>query len=170
MYNNGVGDLILSVAGYLPGYYFTVATVDRIGRKSIQLCGFVILTILFTIIGFGFHTISTGGLFVLYCLCNFFTNFDPNTTTFIIPGEIFSTRYRSTGHGISAAAGKTGSVIAQALIGPLRNKGGTNAWLNHFMRCSYILSVFFSDIQAVWHLLDTAYPGDEAEVSRRNDW
>ena len=133
LYNNGVGNLILSAAGLIPGYWVTVATVDTIGRKPIQLCSFMILTVLFCIIGFGFHKIPTKGLFALYCLCNFFQNFGPNSTTFIVPGEVFPTRYRSTGHGISAAAGKTGSIIAQALIGPLRNRGGPNAWLNHVM-------------------------------------
>jgi MFS transporter, PHS family, inorganic phosphate transporter len=133
LYNNGVGNLILSAAGLIPGYWVSVATIDTIGRKPIQVGGFVVLTILFCIIGFGFHKIPTGGLFALYCLCNFFQNFGPNTTTFIVPGEVFPTRYRSTGHGISAATGKIGSIIAQALIGPLRNKGGPNAWLNHVM-------------------------------------
>lgn len=121
------------MAGLIPGYWVSVATIDTIGRKPIQIGGFVMLTILFCIIGFGFHKISTGGLFALYCLCNFFQNFGPNTTTFIVPGEVFPTRYRSTGHGISAASGKVGAIIAQALIGPLRNKGGPNAWLNHVM-------------------------------------
>lgn len=133
LYNTGVGNLILSVAGLIPGYWVSVATIDTIGRKPIQMGGFIMLTILFSIIGFGFHKISTGGLFALYCLCNFFQNFGPNTTTFIVPGEVFPTRYRSTAHGMSAASGKVGAIIAQALIGPLRNRGGTNAWLNHVM-------------------------------------
>ena len=128
-----MGNLILSVAGLIPGYWVSVATIDTIGRKPIQLMGFIVLTILFSIIGFGFHKIPTGGLFALYCLCNFFQNFGPNTTTFIVPGEVFPTRYRSTSHGISAASGKIGAIIAQALIGPLRNRGGTNVWLNHVM-------------------------------------
>ena len=50
-----------------------------------------------------------------------------------MPGEVFPTRFRSTAHGISAAAGKVGAVIAQALVGPLANKGGPNAWLDHVM-------------------------------------
>ena len=50
-----------------------------------------------------------------------------------MPGEVFPTQYRSTAHGISAGTGKIGAVIAQALIGPLRNKGGTNKWLDHVM-------------------------------------
>lgn len=53
----------------------------------------------------------------LYCLANFFQNFGPNTTTFIIPGEVFPTRYRSTAYGISAACGKIGAIVAQLAIG-----------------------------------------------------
>lgn len=55
-------------------------------------------------------------------------------THLVVPGEVFPTRYRSTAHGISAAAGKVGAVIAQALIGPLRNRGGNNKWLDHVMQ------------------------------------
>ena len=42
-------------------------------------------------------------------------NAGPNTTTFVIPGEIFPTRYRSTAHGISAGSGKLGAIIAQVM-------------------------------------------------------
>jgi MFS transporter, PHS family, inorganic phosphate transporter len=62
----------------------------------------------------------------------------PNATTFIVPGECFPTRYRSTSHGISAASGKIGSIIAQAAIAPLRTKGATstqaNPWQNNVMK------------------------------------
>jgi len=67
----------------------------------------------------------------LYCLANFFQNFGPNTTTFVIPGEAFPTRYRSTGHGISAASGKLGAVISQVGFAQLVNIGGTNKFVKH---------------------------------------
>ena len=67
----------------------------------------------------------------LYCLTNFFQNFGPNTTTFIVPGEAFPTRYRSTAHGISAASGKLGAIVAQVGFGKLVNIGGTNAFVKH---------------------------------------
>ncbi|MDG6974424.1 MAG: MFS transporter, partial [Nitrososphaerota archaeon] len=38
-------------------------------------------------------------------------DFGPNTTTFVIPAEVYPTARRTTGHGISAAAGKTGAAI-----------------------------------------------------------
>jgi MFS transporter, PHS family, inorganic phosphate transporter len=48
---------------------------------------------------------------------------------------VFPTRYRSTAHGISAACGKLGAVIAQVVFSPLKDKGGvTNGWVNHLMQ------------------------------------
>lgn len=137
LYNIAVGNIILVCAGAIPGYWVTVALVDTVGRKPIQLMGFVILTILFCIMGFAYHKIGTSGLLACYVLAQFFFNFGPNSTTFIVPGECFPTRYRSTCHGISAASGKVGSIIAQAAIAPLRTRGATKTntspWLNHVL-------------------------------------
>jgi MFS transporter, PHS family, inorganic phosphate transporter len=46
-----------------------------------------------------------------------------------IPAEIFPTRYRCTCHGISAASGKLGSIIAQCFLGYVNygyGKGSTD--------------------------------------------
>jgi PHS family inorganic phosphate transporter-like MFS transporter len=100
--------------------------------------GFTLLTIFFCIFGFGYNVIGTSGKLGLYILCQFFFNFGPNATTFIVPGECFPTRYRSTSHGLSAASGKIGAIIAQVVIGPLRVRGATAAqpspWLNHVLQ------------------------------------
>ena len=71
LYNVAVGNLILSVAGNIPGYWVSVATIDTIGRKPIQMASFIILTILFFIIGFGYYKLSPHALFALYVLCQF---------------------------------------------------------------------------------------------------
>lgn len=47
--NAAIGNLIIVCAGAIPGYWVTVALVDTIGRKTIQLMGFSVLTILFCI-------------------------------------------------------------------------------------------------------------------------
>ncbi|KAF2100091.1 MFS transporter [Rhizodiscina lignyota] len=148
-YNTAVGNIIIVCAGAIPGYWVTVATVDTIGRKPIQIAGFTILTILFCVIGFAYHEIGTNGLLALYVVAQFFFNFGPNATTFIVPGECFPTRYRSTSHGISAATGKVGAIIAQVLIGPLRTRGAVagakgaaaSPWINHVMEI-YALFMF----------------------------
>lgn len=133
-----VGNLILSAAGLIPGYWVSFLFIDSWGRKPIQLMGFSVLTVLFVIMGFGYHKLiatpsATKGFVFLYCLANFFQNFGPNSTTFIIPGEAFPTRYRSTAHGISAASGKLGAIVAQVGFARLRNIGGTNAFVGHIL-------------------------------------
>lgn len=137
LYNTAVGNLILVLAGAVPGYWFTVATVDTIGRKPIQLGGFALLTIIFIVLGFAYNHLSSSGQLALFVLAQFFFNFGPNSTTFIVPGECFPTRYRSTSHGISAASGKIGSIIGQGAIAPLRTRGATkdNAapWMDHVL-------------------------------------
>ncbi|SCV03793.1 LANO_0G06282g1_1 [Lachancea nothofagi CBS 11611] len=139
LYNSAVGNLILICAGSLPGYWASVATIDTIGRKPIQLFGFFILTVLFCIIGFAYHKINDKGLLGLYIVCQFFMQFGPNVTTFIVPGEVFPTRYRSSAHGISAASGKIGAIIAQTALGTLidhncaKDGKAAGCWLPHVM-------------------------------------
>ncbi|ELU40981.1 inorganic phosphate transporter [Rhizoctonia solani AG-1 IA] len=134
-----VGNLILSAGGLIPGYWVTFLFVDSWGRKPIQLLGFTMLTIIFICMGFGYdkmiHTTSAAkkAFVFLYCFANFFQNFGPNTTTFIVPGEAFPTRYRSTAHGISAASGKLGAIIAQVGFARLRDIGGKNAFIKHIL-------------------------------------
>ena len=157
LYNSAVGNLILVCAGAIPGYWLSVMTVDYLGRRPIQIGGFTVLTVIFCIIGFAYNSLSKPSLLVLYIIAQFFFNFGPNTTTFIIPGECFPTRYRSTGHGLSAASGKLGATIAQIIAQPLLGIGAPahctgsacSPWLNHlmevfacFMLCGIIVSFF----------------------------
>jgi len=99
--------------------------------------GFVLLTLIFAAMGFGYDKMvnhgSKGAFVFLYCLANFFQNFGPNTTTFIVPGEVFPTRYRSTGHGISAASGKLGAIVAQVGFSRLKDIGGPNHFVKHIL-------------------------------------
>jgi len=148
-----IGNLILSAAGLIPGYWVTFLFVDQWGRKPIQLMGFTMLTIIFIIMGFGFDkltaTPSAKNAFVfLYCLGNFFFNFGPNTTTFIIPGEVFPTRYRSTSHGIAAGSGKLGAIIAQVGFSKLKDIGGTGKFIKHILElfAFFMLTGIFSTL------------------------
>ncbi|KAJ7104275.1 phosphate permease [Mycena belliarum] len=153
LHNITVGNLILSVAGLIPGYWATFLFIDSWGRKPIQLMGFIALTVLFVVMGFAYDklTATTSGknAFVfLYCLTNFFQNFGPNTTTFVIPGEIFPTRYRSTAHGISAASGKLGAIVAQVGFSQMVDIGGTNKFVPHILEilAFFMLTGIFSTL------------------------
>lgn len=106
---------ILAAASTIPGYWATVYFIDRVGRRKIQMMGFFFMAVFLFCLGgpydayWDHHT--NGWFLVLYGLTFFFSNFGPNTITFILPAELFPARFRSTCHGISGAAGKVGAII-----------------------------------------------------------
>ena len=110
------GNLIIAAAGYVPGYFLTIAFVEVIGRKWIQIGGFLITSLMFGIIAGDYNHLGTGAKFALFTIAQLFFNFGPNATTFIIPGEAFPSRVRGFAHGISAASGKCGAILAGILF------------------------------------------------------
>eukprot|EP00953_Heterococcus_sp_UTEX-ZZ885_P008119 4877-Heterococcus_DN1.PRE.1 len=90
------------------GYWMTVATVDTLGRRLIQNAGFLMMTLFLAILAGAYTTLLNHiGVFVwLYAMTFFFANWGPNATTFIIPSEVFPSKWRCTVHGFSAACGK----------------------------------------------------------------
>jgi PHS family inorganic phosphate transporter-like MFS transporter len=88
--------------------------------------------ILFTIVAVAFYPLkdrAVAAFIVLFILIQFFFQFGANATTFIIPAEVFPTRFRATAHGISAACGKAGAILAAFAFNVLVNRGGPNAFL-----------------------------------------
>nr|AAY42388.1 inorganic phosphate transporter 4 [Zea mays] len=106
---------LIALCGTVPGYWFTVALIDVVGRFAIQLLGFFMMTVFMLGLAIPYHHWTTPGnhigFVVMYAFTFFFANFGPNSTTFIVPAEIFPARLRSTCHGISAASGKAGAII-----------------------------------------------------------
>ncbi|MCL4444963.1 MAG: MFS transporter [Candidatus Thermoplasmatota archaeon] len=102
----------------LPGYWLATFTIDRIGRKPIQMVGFAAMAISFGILGI-FHQLLSATFvaefLVIYGISYFFIEFGPNVTTFIYPPEVFPTKVRGFGSGASAAGGKTGAFIGTFL-------------------------------------------------------
>ncbi|CAL5193745.1 unnamed protein product [Lathyrus oleraceus] len=106
---------LIALCSTVPGYWFTVALIDRIGRYTIQLMGFFFMTVFMFALAIPYehwtHKENRIGFVVMYSLTFFFANFGPNATTFVVPAEIFPARFRSTCHGISSAAGKLGAIV-----------------------------------------------------------
>ncbi len=126
--------LVFAVAA-LPGYLLATYGMDRWGRKRIQAIGFALMAATFIGIALLGNVATMLVPFVLlYGLNYFFTEFGPNTTTFIYPAEIFPVRVRTTSHGIAATIGKVGAAIgtfsfpllqsAYSIAGPMWVAGG----------------------------------------------
>jgi len=101
----------------VPGYIAAILLLDRAGRKVIQLLGFAMMALMFLLIGIIPSVTANAVPFVLlYGISYFFTEFGPNTTTFVYPAEIFPVEVRTTAHGISAGAGKLGAFAGAYLF------------------------------------------------------
>ncbi|KAK4573064.1 hypothetical protein RGQ29_031156 [Quercus rubra] len=106
---------LIALCSTVPGYWFTVAFIDKMGRFAIQLMGFFFMTVFMFALAIPYnhwtHKDNRIGFVMMYSLTFFFANFGPNATTFVVPAEIFPARLRSTCHGISAASGKLGAMV-----------------------------------------------------------
>ncbi|CAK4227864.1 unnamed protein product [Aphanomyces euteiches] len=146
LWNRAVGTTLINLCGTVPGYWFTVFLVEPWGRKPIQYMGFIMLSILFLVLAIwldDFRSHYTTLFVVLYAFAQFFFNFGPNSTTFIIPAEVFPTAVRSTGHGISAASGKAGAILAAQCFAVIaKGSFGFQGVLYIFSACCFLGLLF----------------------------
>ncbi|BAB63731.1 putative phosphate transport protein PT1 [Oryza sativa Japonica Group] len=114
MFQISKASFLVALLGTFPGYWVTVALIDKMGRYMIQLIGFFMMSMFMLAMGILYDYLKTHHFLfgLLYALTFFFANFGPNSTTFVLPAELFPTRVRSTCHAISAAAGKAGAIVA----------------------------------------------------------
>jgi predicted phosphate transport protein (TIGR00153 family) len=99
---------IIALAGYLS----SIALIDVVGRKWLQIVGFFGMGIPLVIAAYlGATSISLVFLLTLFGSFYILENLGPNTTTWVYPVELFPTRLRGTGHGIAATVGKIGALV-----------------------------------------------------------
>ncbi|KLO05379.1 MFS general substrate transporter [Schizopora paradoxa] len=132
----GVGNVIVTALGFVPGYYVSVLTIEYLGRKFIQIQGFLMTALFLGILAGKFHTLSTAAFVVNFAFLQFFFNFGANTTTYCYPAEVFPTRFRASAHGLSAASGKAGAIISALAFNSLSESVGTPVVLWIFFGCS----------------------------------
>ena len=121
---NTMTQLWIFLIAATPGYFIAAVTMDRLGRKFIQVLGFAVMTVTFGVMGLlpGIQN-QVGPFLLIYGLSYLFTEFGPNATTFVYPAEVFPAGTRTTGHGIAAAMGKIGG-FAGVFLFPLLLEGG----------------------------------------------
>ena len=114
----------------LPGYALAVARMDRIGHRRLQFIGFAVMAACFVTLGiFPALTTTVAPFLALFGLSYFFVEFGPNTTTFVLPSEVFPVSMRTTGHGIAAGVGKLGAFVGVFLVPQLQKDIGLRGML-----------------------------------------
>jgi len=122
--------LVLFVAFAVPGYVFAVWKMDSVGHRRLQLLGFSVMAAVFLALGlFGPLTSIVAPFIALFGVSYFFVEFGPNTTTFVLPSEVFPTRVRTTGHGVAAGLGKLGAFVGVFLVPALEHGIGLRGML-----------------------------------------
>ncbi|KAL3435937.1 major facilitator superfamily domain-containing protein [Aspergillus tetrazonus] len=112
---------LVNVGVSLCGYYLASFLIDNklYGRKWMQIIGFLMDFILFIVPAFHFDYYTSPEHIkefqAMYFLSSFFNQFGPNSVTFLVAAEVFPTPIRATAHGMSAAAGKLGALLASVL-------------------------------------------------------
>jgi PHS family inorganic phosphate transporter-like MFS transporter len=112
-------NILTSSVGGLTGSIILVLGINRIPRAKFMAITFLLVAAMFLITGILLiikkDSKSIGkGILILYALIECFFNLGPNTLIWIMPSEIFPTKYRGTLYGISGAIGKLGALFIQS--------------------------------------------------------
>jgi putative MFS transporter len=126
---NGFIDLFLFL-GFLLGIWAVV----RFGRIRMQLTGFAGMTLGMSVLLLAdvlptdpdAHSVL---IFTGFVIFNLFMNMGPNSTTYVLPAELFPTQLRATGSGFSAAVAKVGAALGVFLLPLVQARVGVNGVL-----------------------------------------
>jgi PHS family inorganic phosphate transporter-like MFS transporter len=122
--------LALFVVFAVPGYLLAVWKMDKIGHRRLQFIGFAIMALSFLVLAaFPVLTVTVAPFIAIFGVSYFFTEFGPNTTTFVLPSEVFPVNMRTTGHGIAAGIGKLGAFVGVFLVPELETHIGLRGLL-----------------------------------------
>lgn len=116
---NTLRNLQTVTTGTLPGSLIILFAIDYVPRATWMGWTFAALAGLFAITGgtlfIAYESDKHAMTLVFYVLTQLLNNLGPNTMTWILPAELFTTRYRATFYGIAAAAGKLGAITIQVI-------------------------------------------------------
>ncbi|KIW26445.1 uncharacterized protein PV07_09539 [Cladophialophora immunda] len=140
---------LINIGCELAGYYLAALFMDHkfYGRKRMQAVGFIMSFILF-IIAAGLYPVldvkGPGGkaFEFIYFFSSFWIQFGPNSTTFLVAGEVYPAPIRATAHGFSAAVGKLGALCATIIYNYIG--GRTKFWVvSWFGLIGFIVTILF---------------------------
>lgn len=126
------------------GFLVAVLLVDKIGRIKLQITGFIGMAFgLFILALSGANNTNLMLVFTGFFIFNFSMNAGPNSTTFLISGEVFPTSIRATGAGLAAAIAKIGAVLGAFFLPILRVNIGVENVL-YFLAFACLLAGFLT--------------------------
>ncbi len=116
------------------GFILAVLLIDRLGRIRLQIVGFLGMAIGLTILAIAsqFHLPPPWNLVVLFTgffIYNLMMNMGPNSTTFLLSGEVFPPSIRASGAGFAGAIAKSGAILGTFTLPFIRETQGETTLL-----------------------------------------
>ena len=126
---SAIVDLFLVV-----GFLLAVLLIDRWGRIRLQIAGFLGMAIGLTILEIAslLHLPPPWNLVVIFTgffIYNLMMNMGPNSTTFLLSGEVFPPSIRASGAGFAGAIAKAGAILGTFTLPFIRETRGETTLL-----------------------------------------
>ncbi|WP_019216777.1 MFS transporter [Legionella tunisiensis] len=68
------------------------------------------------ILSFSYLSTNLNLIFTGFILFNFFINFGPGISTYLLPAQLYKPECKATGHGLAAGAGKFGAFVGTVFL------------------------------------------------------
>lgn len=111
----------------LAGAFLAIFFIEKINPLRLQKMGFINAFFGLLILSLSYSassSINLGILFTGFIMFNFFINFGPAVTTYLLPTQVYETDIKATGHGLAAGAGKLGAFIGTIFLPIIHAKVG----------------------------------------------
>ncbi|MFK8183843.1 MAG: MFS transporter [Phormidesmis sp.] len=104
------------------GFLFALFLINKVGRISLQIIGFCGMALGLWILSLAGNSLSL--LFTGFIVFNLMMNLGPNSTTFLLSGEVFPPAIRASGAGLAGAIAKSGAVLGALCLPVLQETIG----------------------------------------------
>jgi len=116
----------------IPAAFLTVVLIERVGRRPLQVLGFLGRAVAFGLLGLllvASGHVSAIVVGVLLAAGYFFGAAGPDKTTVIVPAEASDTATRGSRQGLTQATGRLGGILGVTFYGVLAGLAGPGAGL-----------------------------------------
>lgn len=128
------------------GFLIAILLVDKVGRIILQIMGFMGMALGLSLLAISGdpninqhpHLILVFSGFFIY---NLLMNAGPNSTTFLLSGEVFPTSIRASGAGLAAAIAKSGAVLGTFFLPILKDDLGVAMLLYVLAFCCILAAI-----------------------------
>jgi putative MFS transporter len=108
------------------GAFSVIFMVDRYSLISIQKIGFLFSFLGLLLLSLSYFSSNSQLIFLGFVLFNFFINFGPGTTTYLLPAIFYPPEFKATGHGLATGFGKLGAFLGTVLLPIFQKNFGIN--------------------------------------------